>query len=86
MYLISQKRSTCSPGGFSVILAIMPQVKEYSGDLQITNVNLQVQKITLLFYILLLFYLTHYEFTLCSLKSAENVKNYQNRECLYFQR
>jgi hypothetical protein len=39
---LSQKRSTRWPGGFPVILAMLLQVKEYSGDLQITNVNLQV--------------------------------------------
>lgn len=37
IYTASQKRSTCWPGGFSVILAMVLQVKEYSGDTQITN-------------------------------------------------
>jgi len=60
MHLVSQKRPTCWPGGFSVILAMVLQVKEYSIDLQITNVNLQVQKIILLSYILPVFDLTNY--------------------------
>jgi len=34
--------------GFSVILAMVLQVKEYSGDLQITDINLQVQIIILM--------------------------------------
>jgi hypothetical protein len=51
MYPLSQKRSTQWQGGFPVILAMVLQVKEYSGDLQIANVNLQVQKIILMLYI-----------------------------------
>lgn len=51
MYPLSQKRSTRWQGGFPVILAIVLQVKEYSGDLQIANIDLQVQKIILMLYI-----------------------------------
>lgn len=51
MYPLSQQRSTQRPGGFPPILATVLQVKEYSGDLQITHINLQVQKIILMLYI-----------------------------------
>jgi hypothetical protein len=51
LYTASQKRSTCWPGGFSFIRAMVLQVKEYSGDLQITDINLQVQIIILMLYI-----------------------------------
>lgn len=50
MYPVSQK-STRWPAGFPVILAMVLQVKEHSGDLQSTNINLQVQKIILMLYI-----------------------------------